>query len=106
MQKGNVAGWRLEGEELYIFEPRAEIKCKYTQEVDPPASSGVPALSNDKDIPKLDPCKAYRLFQLRFKKKLEKIRVQGKQKLLLLKIKNLSPLQERLLLLNLKQHLM
>ena len=57
MQKGNVAGWRLDGEDLYLFQVRAEVKVKYKQEVDPPVSSGVPATSNDEDIPPLDPCK-------------------------------------------------
>jgi len=56
MNKGNVAGWRLDGEDLYLFEPRAEVKVKYTKEIDPPVSAGVPAMSNDPDIPKLIRC--------------------------------------------------
>ena len=57
MLKGINGGWRLEGENLYLPNVRAEVKVTYKQEIDPPVSSGVPSLSNDKDVPKLDPCR-------------------------------------------------
>jgi hypothetical protein len=57
MLKGINGGWRLEGENLYLPNVRAEVKVTYKQEIDPPVSSGVPSLSNDKDIPKCDPCR-------------------------------------------------
>tara|TARA_E500000318_G_scaffold15603_2_gene16023 strand:- start:20160 stop:22289 length:2130 start_codon:yes stop_codon:yes gene_type:complete len=91
MQKGNVAGWRLEGEELYIFEPRAEIKCKYTQEVDPPASSGVPALSNDKDIPKLDPCKDIPAISVKIQEEIRKDQSTGQTEVVTIKNKESKP---------------
>ena len=72
MIKGNIAGWRLDGEDLYLFEPRAEVKVKYTKEVDPPASAGVPAMSNDPDIPKLNPCKDIPAVKVKILKKIEK----------------------------------
>ena len=91
MQKGNVAGWRLEGEELYIFEPRAEIKCKYTQEVDPPASSGVPALSNDEDIPKLDPCKDIPALSVKIQEEIRKDTQTGQTEVITVKVKESKP---------------
>lgn len=91
MQKGNVAGWRLEGEELYIFEPRAEIKCKYTQEIDPPASSGVPALSNDEDIPKLDPCKDIPALSVKIQEEIRKDTQTGQTEVVTVKVKESKP---------------
>ena len=91
MQKGNVAGWRLEGEELYIFEPRAEIKCKYTQEIDPPASSGVPALSNDEDIPKLDPCKDIPALSVKIQEEVRKDIQTGQTEVITVKVKESKP---------------
>jgi hypothetical protein len=72
MNKGNVAGWRLDGEDLYLFEPRAEVKVKYTKEIDPPASAGVPAMSNDPDIPKLNPCLDIPGIKVKFLKEIRK----------------------------------
>ena len=72
MNKGNIAGWRLDGEDLYLFEPRAEVKVKYTKEVDPPASAGVPAMSNDPDIPKLNPCKDIPAIKVKILKEIRK----------------------------------
>tara|TARA_X000001316_G_scaffold12175_1_gene6034 strand:+ start:5223 stop:7310 length:2088 start_codon:yes stop_codon:yes gene_type:complete len=91
MQKGNISGWRLEGEELYIFEPRAEIKCKYTQEIDPPASSGVPALSNDEDIPKLDPCKDIPALSVKIQEEIRKDTQTGQTEVITVKVKESKP---------------
>lgn len=91
MRKGNIAGWRLDGEELYIFEPRAEIKCKYTQEVDPPASSGVPALSNDEDIPKLDPCKDIPALSVKIQEEIRKDIQTGQTEVITVKVKESKP---------------
>ena len=72
MFEGNVAGWRLDGEDLYLFEPRAEVKVKYTKEIDPPANAGIPAMSNDPDIPKLNPCKDIAAIKVKIIKKIKK----------------------------------
>lgn len=56
MFKGNVSGWRLDGEDLFIPQVRAEIKVKYKKEIEPPTNTGV----TPKDLingPPLDPCK-------------------------------------------------
>jgi len=56
MFKSNINGWRLDGEDLFIHEIRAEIKVKYKKEIEPPTDTGV----TPKDLingPPLDPCK-------------------------------------------------
>jgi len=55
MFKGEKSGWRLNGTDLFLFEVRAEVKVKYTKEIEPPADSSVPPtdLTNG---PPLNPC--------------------------------------------------
>jgi len=91
MLKGSVAGWRLEGEDLYLFETRAEVKVKYTKEVDPPAISGVPALSNDEDIPKLDPCKDIPALSVKIQEEIRKDIQTGQTEVITVKVKESKP---------------
>ena len=94
MQKGKISGWRIESEEeeiLYIFEPRAEIKVKYTQETDPPADSGVATVSNDKDVPKLDPCKDIPALSVKIQEEIRKDVQTGQTQVVTSKVKESKP---------------
>ena len=91
MQKGKISGWRLEGEDLYIFEARAEIKVKYTQEIDPPANSGVVPISNDKDIPPLDPCKDVPALSVKIQEEIRKDTQTGETQVVTTKVKESKP---------------
>jgi len=91
LQKGDISGWRLEGEDLFIFEPRAEVKCTYKQEVDPPANSGVPAISNDPDIPKLDPCKDIPALSVKIQEEIRKDQNTGQTEVVTIKNRESKP---------------
>ena len=91
MQQGNIAGYRLDGEELFIFEPRAQVKCTYKQEVDPPASTGIPSISNDPDIPKLDPCKDIPAISVKIQEEIRKDQATGQTEVITIKNKEGKP---------------
>lgn len=94
MNKGNIAGWRIETEEeeiLYIFEPRAEIKVTYKQEIEPPTNSGVVGISNDPDIPPLDICKDIPAMSVKIVEEIRKDQSTGQTEIVTIKNKESKP---------------